>query len=603
MFCNQCGSRLFDTASFCQRCGHKTQAAATTEEISDLPASHIAKPLKHRLLKGPVLVLISLCIFSLFVVLLIHHDPAPSTDELIAGVQSLQYPDLSKTTFLGINHIEGAYYDTSRRELILVGIYIEGKPPISLDDVLTIQRALSHGKVPTVSIDIPTFTLLASPKLNLQVKYQGGIEGTHFGAVLLEVDRRLKVLAVGRDNYTEELLFSQVPGHLNMRELFRQAGLERVPPHRLQITPEEVRVLVSEDAQGILLEEPQFRVDFIGPTMAPHEEQVAQRFTRQINSRLEEYYAEEPVFTQFLELVKLASILVWVQDYGIPVPWEWSNDYDPSPFKTFTTIPSAVEQETFGGVLFRIVNNYTPASSSVEPITSLRTACQKLERWICAAGGLFAIAVNQETLAVQDYFNVAREGAAEETSYIGKYGRAGERVVMLDLQRQGEAISDVNIVIQRNFPIIDIASDYRLVSVKTTISSNPSSRVSYLLEGFDDLYLANEVKKREDAARNLIRYSDRLNLPSEFLSLFQDNEYPKANEIAAGAEYIQRQGQLWIPIDIYGEFISEIKTRIELNSHMYGLSHPHEIDGFLNSHVFPMGITTEQLRQIVENGP
>ncbi|WP_447963711.1 tetratricopeptide repeat protein [Nitrospira sp. Ecomares 2.1] len=95
----------------------------------------------------------------------------------------------------GINKIFGLVYDRGNRDTILIGKYDPKCQPITLDDfVVALKARFIHGQWPMVSLD-PTED---SPQTGRQnVRFEGGIENTQFGADLLDADHRLKRMTMG----------------------------------------------------------------------------------------------------------------------------------------------------------------------------------------------------------------------------------------------------------------------------------------------------------------------------------------------------------------------------------------------------------------------
>ena len=92
----------------------------------------------------------------------------------------------------GINSIAGAVHDRQRDDLIIVGKYVPGRQPLTLDDFVIALRALFvHADFPSVSID-PTLSTSTTGKQD--VHFKAGIENTQFGADLLDADYRMKLI-------------------------------------------------------------------------------------------------------------------------------------------------------------------------------------------------------------------------------------------------------------------------------------------------------------------------------------------------------------------------------------------------------------------------
>jgi hypothetical protein len=96
----------------------------------------------------------------------------------------------------GITHLAGAVYDHDNNDWIIVGLAADGYPVIALDDFVVALRAVFiHQRFPLVSID-PTADTESTNKL--QVRYEGGIEGTQLGRDMVLCDILLKEIALER---------------------------------------------------------------------------------------------------------------------------------------------------------------------------------------------------------------------------------------------------------------------------------------------------------------------------------------------------------------------------------------------------------------------
>jgi TPR repeat protein len=95
----------------------------------------------------------------------------------------------------GINRVHGLVYDRKSADLILVGKHDAKHQALTLDDLAVALRArFVEGKWPLVSID-PAHDMLQTGLQN--VRFEGGIQETQFGADLLDADYKLKRIGMG----------------------------------------------------------------------------------------------------------------------------------------------------------------------------------------------------------------------------------------------------------------------------------------------------------------------------------------------------------------------------------------------------------------------
>lgn len=198
------------------------------------------------------------------------------------------------------------------------------------------------------------------------------------------------------------------------------------------------------------------------------------------------------------------------------------------------------------------------------------------------------------------YIQAARQGIVEEQGYVGKIGRASELAMKSQLTSRGELVSDLNQIIKKNNPVLDLSTNRGLFSVKGTNAETWQSQFSYLKKGFDDLYNVDSRfdAKRRSAAAALASHSAQLHLPSDY-PLPQDLHKPSKAELGAGAGYIQQNGQYAIPSDIYAKFVDEIRPQIAANHEMYGLQNADQVDSFLRDHVIANDLSTSDARRLL----
>lgn len=94
----------------------------------------------------------------------------------------------------GITHLAGMIFDRKNNDWIIVGQSFNDYPPITIDDLVVVMRAVFlEQKLPLVSIDGTEET----EKTKLQkVRYEGGIEHSQIGKDMVDADILLKRIAL-----------------------------------------------------------------------------------------------------------------------------------------------------------------------------------------------------------------------------------------------------------------------------------------------------------------------------------------------------------------------------------------------------------------------
>jgi hypothetical protein len=188
-------------------------------------------------------------------------------------------------------------------------------------------RAIYNGEAPAVSID-------PHPDDNtvMQVAYFGGIEETHFGQVLFESDRFLKVYGQGRDNVTGEEIASNVEGYRSELDFASCRQLSNAPVwHRLWFEPgisEGTKVRISTDRRAILFDGAHMivKTEYIpdeSSRVSPGSDPAAEQFVAHVSAHLAEFAAEQPVLHQLATLQRFLIIARWLRDEDIAIDQGW----------------------------------------------------------------------------------------------------------------------------------------------------------------------------------------------------------------------------------------------------------------------------------------
>ena len=139
------------------------------------------------------------------------------------------------------------------------------------------------------------------------VRFFGGMENTHFGMVLLEADRQMKALSLGKDNITKEQVGVSVKGYHNMLELgFSNLGgkYNKNLWSRFWLVPEQILVKLSEDKQSITFPDTKIRIKTetmrwrkgkLVPAKGQKDEK-AEYFAAHFTKHYDDYAKEFPVY-------------------------------------------------------------------------------------------------------------------------------------------------------------------------------------------------------------------------------------------------------------------------------------------------------------------
>lgn len=235
------------------------------------------------------------------------------------GIQNVAGVELNKTAeVLGnLADLRAAVYDPRSKRLILLGKGSATLPPFRPDDFAVVLRAVMNGSPIGVSIEDPVVEGM------MTVRYIGGIEDTHVGAVLFEADRLLKCLAQGRDNLTGQVLTAKVPGHQSELDLLARLGGARIPGvwHRYWFRPCQVIATLSPDGKTLEFQKVQIEVatEYVPPVGEGVSEPAAEAFARFFTQNFDQYAQEFPVFRELESLAKMVAIARWLVEQGIPI--------------------------------------------------------------------------------------------------------------------------------------------------------------------------------------------------------------------------------------------------------------------------------------------
>ena len=222
------------------------------------------------------------------------------------------------------------------------------------------------------------------PEFNQIVRMLGGTQDTDFGWVMLEADRVMKTLALGRDNVSGAPAFSNVAGYENIIQILEAAEFEFLDQWMSGwfFKPSNVELLYSEDVNqennSFVFSDTAVQL-VVNPELTsddPLIEQAAQDFADWFTTNydaialeslrtydyLEEYPggeigASRKIFERLDQVAKAVGFARFLFDNNIPVDFSWIDNYElpvrntPLEIETLYYKPEV----TVAGELFTIV--------------------------------------------------------------------------------------------------------------------------------------------------------------------------------------------------------------------------------------------------------
>lgn len=247
-------------------------------------------------------------------------------DRILANSEwRLEQPEL---LYLGgINAIQGALYDERTEDVVVFGRAIDGRAPLTLDDLVVAMRArLYYRQWPLVSIDDPPEGWGKEVE-RLPVRWEGGIENTDFGDAMLAADYLLKQISLGIVPAGDVLV--RIPWHRQVDE-FERGELGPRHKSRLWFYPVPGRKRVKERV-----------VDFVAPRLHVYTEilqlygednettvsgtQIPELrdFTSDISSAFSALAAHHVPFNRLRGLMELVMLAELVGDVGGAPLLDW----------------------------------------------------------------------------------------------------------------------------------------------------------------------------------------------------------------------------------------------------------------------------------------
>lgn len=256
-----------------------------------------------------------------------------------------------------ITNLTGAVYDSTTDRLLLIGDYNPVLPELNPADLLVALRAIYFSQNDVgVSIDPIDPDLLDGP---MKINYFGNTKDTHFGLVMYEADRYLKVLSMGQDNITHQPVQSTVSGYLSELDWMLEGltdPLESAQWHRLwyQVKNGVLPIQVSTDGNSMWFDEVPLAIDgrFVrfdeqGQKYdIPGSDPAVDAFVDHFNNHFAEFAAEKPSVGQLVQLAKLLGIAYWLHGNNVPIDFTWLSSYPVDNIATPTITPGQMVSKT-----------------------------------------------------------------------------------------------------------------------------------------------------------------------------------------------------------------------------------------------------------------
>lgn len=324
-----------------------------------------------------------------------------------------------------MNEITGATVDPQTGQIVLIGRMNSALPPLDPDDLAVALRTVFSGQQPSMSMEP------CNPGSNdgcMKVLYNGRFQlpsqteagwvmydasgqlvqadapatfGTHFGWVIYESDRFLKIASLGIDNLNPQKTFqTNVPGFISEIERMASTPDRDIDPddkclilteadrqrpsscHRMWFVPSEIVIRLAEDGRTMIFDpvtirtEARFvRFDQQGKMVdVPGNDPAVDAFVQFFNDHYAEFAQEKKELAELIELAKITSLALWLRDQDIPVDLGWLASYQPEEVSTPLTTPGvwaeAGNMRLYGGVELPSELTYTSDGGDTSQITS-----------------------------------------------------------------------------------------------------------------------------------------------------------------------------------------------------------------------------------------
>jgi len=215
-------------------------------------------------------------------------------------------------------------------------------------------------------------------------KFGGRVENTRLGWVMLEADRVMKCLSVGRDNLRTNVLYNSatvsVPSYQNMTE---RGGTGNI---RMWFTPNEMTLKRHVDSESgrasIVFDEASVALNtesfMMGLPQPPEARDFSDHFTANYDAFAElEFPCVDPddpdgtnivqvkIFDQLRDAMQAVSLARFFRDNDVPVDLWWLNSWEPKVAHSPRSAQTAYNEENgmiiYGGVNVNKPNRYVPS--------------------------------------------------------------------------------------------------------------------------------------------------------------------------------------------------------------------------------------------------
>jgi len=222
-----------------------------------------------------------------------------------------------------MSNIVGAMVDQQQGELVVFGVADPTLPAMSpsyvRESLILALRAYRDRSV----FELPgvTFEGTEDP---IAVRYFGGVENTHFGQVVYQSDRLLKLYSMGQDNLTGEPITCTVPGYQSIPDRLAAQSLSsgRMVMTRYFFTP-TLSVETCGQEPAIAFTTTQHLTDwaFMSSETCESSRIAAQGFTDHLNANYwafaaDRYAQGDPTLYEMAQLSKITAIAQWLDESG-----------------------------------------------------------------------------------------------------------------------------------------------------------------------------------------------------------------------------------------------------------------------------------------------
>lgn len=218
-------------------------------------------------------------------------------------------------------------------------------------------------------------------------KFGGRVENTRLGWVMLEADRVMKCLAVGRDNLLTNIAYNSgtvaVSGYSNMTQ---RGGTGNI---RMWFTPNEMTLKRHLDAEtgraSIVFDKASVALNTESFMMGLPQPAEARAFADHFTSNYDAFAAisfpcvdpndatgtnivQVKIFEQLREAMQAVSLARFFRDNNVPVDMWWLNSWTPPVAYSPKSTPTAYNEENgmiiYGGVQVNKPNTYVPSATA-----------------------------------------------------------------------------------------------------------------------------------------------------------------------------------------------------------------------------------------------